>query len=126
MTITSTISRLARDIAEDLASQTDAIRRALQQVEVRKAEIEQDLRRATAAYDRLERFAPKRRDDLQCPRCWIGSETSSPLTISEDGSVVCVTCKLRLFPPEHSNAEPITDNLQQRTAASLAETKNAP
>ena len=98
MTITSTISRLARDIAEDLTSQTDAIRRALRQAEIRKVEMEEQLRRATAAYDRLERFAPRRDDNLQCPRCWIEHETSSPLTAFADGSVGCERCKLKLCP----------------------------
>jgi hypothetical protein len=108
MTMATTISRLAQDIAQDLNSQTNAIQRALQQAEIRKAEIEAQLRTAAAAYDRLTRFAPKCGDDLQCPRCWIERETSSPLTALDDGSVGCSRCKLKLFPESSITVKRIT------------------
>jgi len=87
MSIAGQLVREATDLAAQTTYQVPNLEAEKLRIETRLHEIEAQLHAANLALDRLNRFVPLRGADLQCPRCWVASETASTL-IARDGGTM--------------------------------------
>jgi hypothetical protein len=80
------LREIAIEKANDIKGRTSALKRELAQIEERKAAIEIQLKEASLASDRSRNFTPEIGGDLQCPYCWVATETESRLRPIGGGS----------------------------------------
>ncbi|MBI3436569.1 MAG: hypothetical protein HY056_16085 [Proteobacteria bacterium] len=75
----SKLEQIAKDCADSSQRNVLSLESELQQLENRKSKIEAQINAEKLCPKRVSSFQYKVGDDLQCPRCWIAEEKSSPL-----------------------------------------------
>jgi len=99
------IKAVATELASHLKTRYASLQRELAQIEAQRAAIEQQLKTAGLAAQRLHRFQPQIGEDFQCPRCWIERERRSILTPVSTGRAQredffrCGDCGFEFFVP---------------------------
>jgi hypothetical protein len=79
MSYAEQLLEIATELAMDAKDEATSLQRHLTELESRKFELEARLLTARFALQRLSNFESMRSTELQCPRCWILSETAADL-----------------------------------------------
>ena len=79
MALAHKLQLLASDCAEAATRRVPDLARQLAEIEARRAEVATQLSAARDARKRLARYEAKLGADYQCPRCWVGRGSRSPL-----------------------------------------------
>jgi hypothetical protein len=91
------LMQFALGISSDTKQRATELKPDLEKLEARKMEIEERLRLADLAYQRIATFKQILGTDLCCPRCWLLSEKKFLLKpIASSGSerlFACETCQ---------------------------------
>lgn len=80
MSLAQKLQLLASQRAEAAARQAPDLARQLAEIEARQAELSAQLSLARDARKLLTRYEAKLGSEYQCPLCWVGRGSRSPLT----------------------------------------------
>ena len=83
MAVPTQMKQIAIGVANHLQMRAHEAKQEFFITEMRKAEIEVQLKQAELAYNRAIGFESRIGGILQCPRCWVSDETRSTLTPTE-------------------------------------------
>ena len=77
---TTQLKQSALEIANDILERALRFKPELQEIEMRKAQIEAQLESAHFCHQRARNFRPQIDGNFQCPGCWIRNEAEVALT----------------------------------------------
>ena len=96
MTTATQLSQMSLQIANEILERALQLKPELQKIKLRQVQIEAQLESAQLCHQRARNFRALIDGNLQCPGCWIRSETERALTPigseTKDDFFRCGTC----------------------------------
>ncbi len=104
MSASGLIKQKAVEIANQIKESAAGLEKEKAQLELRALEIKARLQSASLTDKRAMHFRPEIGGKLQCPRCWVSNEVSTPLTpmsgTAKEDFFQCKTCGFQISIPE--------------------------
>ena len=106
MPVDSHILETAAELVGRAQHRAISLRTELEELEKRKAALENELQTAESMAQRLAVFKCHNGSDYQCPRCWLEEESLSHLTLKKGGGwrddfFLCELCTLEIKVADH-------------------------